>query len=84
MGLLALDGYHVETGCCGGLPPISSISARDKFSGVPLHSRALIPKRDVKKESGKNLQSLVKSGFLWNAGVPYMTVKMVNTISDRD
>lgn len=37
------------------VPPISNISARERFSGVPLHSRALMPKREVKKDSGRKL-----------------------------
>jgi hypothetical protein len=44
---------------CGGIPAISSIWEIDRFSGVPLHSRALMPNKDVKKDSGRKLRRLV-------------------------
>lgn len=70
---------------CEILPPISSISVKERFSGVPLHSRALMPKRDVKKDSGRKLQLLARPAPVWYAyRTSHMTVKMVNTISDRD
>lgn len=37
------------------LPAISSIVAKVRFVWSPLHSRALIPKSEVKKDRGKNL-----------------------------
>lgn len=37
------------------LPAISSISASVRFAVSPLHSLALMPKRDVKNDSGRKL-----------------------------
>lgn len=34
---------------------MTSIVLRVRFSGSPLHSRALMPKREVKKERGRKL-----------------------------
>jgi hypothetical protein len=56
MESLAVEPYKwEEVGSCGSIPPISNISAKERFSGVPLHSRALMPKRDVKKDNGRKL-----------------------------
>lgn len=52
--LLVWNGWYGCDSECD-VPPISNISVRERFSGVPLHSRALMPKREVKKDSGRKL-----------------------------
>jgi hypothetical protein len=45
----------IGTDIGGNGPAISNISPRVGFVCSPLHSRALIPKREVKKDRGRNL-----------------------------
>lgn len=41
------------------LPEMYSIWPRVRFSGSPLHSRALMPNREVKKERGRKLDRII-------------------------
>lgn len=68
------------------LPAISSIVAKVRFVWSPLHSRALMPKSDVKKDRGKKLKSLdrIDKIYLKKSAGSYITVKIVNTITERD
>lgn len=56
------DCYVVRREVGDGLPAMISIVWRVRFVGSPLHSRALMPKRDVKKERGRKLNSVCISG----------------------
>lgn len=54
------------------LPAISNISASVRFAVSPLHSLALMPKRDVKNDSGRKLISLEKLwGTEWRNNLHY-------------
>lgn len=75
-----------------GLPAITSIVLRVRFSGSPLHSRALMPKSEVKNERGRKLIRVEGlAGMAGGMGVrwypecsPDITVKMVKTMTARD
>lgn len=73
-----------------------SIWPRVRFSGSPLHSRALMPNKEVKKERGRKLDGVVISGLVvcvcvcgfagvyWGKETTDIMVNIVKTMTDRD